>query len=916
MPGDRAVSRDNWNGGPGGRPARPAADISSAIELYQPKRVGADSPAALEASLPSAREWVAAAEPRSAKQARRMMLVTAEYVLWAYQRGIPMKASVALNRQNVNHWIFKVKKSSDGRWQGNAKWVLQKVGKAVGAGGWPQEQIAVKRTDPAAPYDAAQEQSFRQQAAQRHRQSRSERLFVAVGACGCGMSGREISLACRGDFADLGGERIGLRVGGRNPRLVPIRADYTPLARMAAESAPDDHTDVHRRRCQQPGPQGRQRLHRPRQRWAVAATRQVHLAARPPENRDAARRPPQDSRAGLGRHAQLPARPVRRRPRRPGRRPAGAEAMSRPKRRAKPKRAFSPEEIKAAGRANPEKSKQPKAARRRRDRLPDDYPGIRAVRIRISTSNIKRALRSFKKSGVLPYFQERLGEHPGYASQLPPKALLTAMLIAAELNSSYRRTEITAVLSSLSAKAAGMLGLFSAGIKNAAPSYNVVVDQCQRVEAALEMGWTASDGTRCDMQWFITSLIEASVPREVAKAVAAIAIDATAAATWAATRQYAVESEARAARDAHDHEVDGEYQGVEIADNGRVRRGADFDALAIYKSATNRQPARILVGYYHNLGAITRKLTYRGNPDCIEIGDKQPGFIVSYNVSTDQDPSHGIDLYDDAADLAGNNLQVQADQGYTRYNRDFLAPLRKRGAEPFIGLPVTAKRYPNKVYLGKKEREFWQYCGALYPPWISEERLLPPRQRQRRRVASPLRRTVQSRLVATQQPHRRQNPDQVPPMLRTHHKRSQDSQGKRQAQDLRRIRRTRDSNRRGRGTPPLLRKQNHHDQRRRGWQTPARSLRHQSEQDRPQLPQPRRRRFQRDRKLRRLHPRMVPHLQTPRPTNWRAHARPSPQHARPAARTLQTGQSRKPPQKFRRNPRLRNRSRPRNRRVD
>ena len=300
------------------------------------------------------------------------------------------------------------------------------------------------------------------------------------------------------------------------------------------------------------------------------------------------------------------------------------------------------------------------------------------------------------------------------------------MLIAAELNSSYRRTEITAVLSSLSAKAAGMLGLFSAGIKNAAPSYNVVVDQCQRVEAALEMGWTASDGTRCDMQWFITSLIEASVPREVAKAVAAIAIDATAAATWAATRQYAVESEARAARDAHDHEVDGEYQGVEIADNGRVPRGADLDARSIHKSATNRQPARILVGYYHNLGAITRELTYRGNPDCIEIGDKQPGFIVSYNVSTDQDPSHGIDLYDDAADLAGNNLQVQADQGYTRYNRDFLAPLRKRGAEPFIGLPVTAKRYPKKVYLGKKEREFWQYCGALYPPWISEERLLPP----------------------------------------------------------------------------------------------------------------------------------------------------------------------------------------------
>ena len=358
--------------------------------------------------------------------------------------------------------------------------------------------------------------------------------------------------------------------------------------------------------------------------------------------------------------------------------------------------------------------------------LPYDCPSTPTVRFRISDTSVKRTLRKWKKSGVLPHIEAKMGGHPGKPSQLPATALLVAADIAAQLFSRYLRTDANIVLNSISLRSAGLLGMFRDGIEPGPVSYNVTEDQAKKFETLIADGWTAEDGTRCDLEWLAFNLIRASIPPDAARKIAAIAMDQTAAAAWAVTKRFVVEAQARAARDNPDNPDHDLYADVEYTeDKDRVVRGADDDALAIHKSGTNKMPPMILTGFFHNLAVATRRLTWRGDPNSIDVGEKMPCYIVAFNVTNDQDPSHGIRLLDDAEKITGNRLQVHADQGYTRHVEEFLAPLRKRGHEPFLQVPVTARKNPKKVHVGKNQTEFWYFCDSFYPTYIREERLLP-----------------------------------------------------------------------------------------------------------------------------------------------------------------------------------------------
>ncbi len=358
--------------------------------------------------------------------------------------------------------------------------------------------------------------------------------------------------------------------------------------------------------------------------------------------------------------------------------------------------------------------------------LPYDCPSVPTVRYRISDTTVKRTLRKWRRSGVLPLIEAKMGGHPGKPSKLPATALLVTADIAAQMFGRYLRTDINLVTNSLSRRSAGLLGMFRSGADPGPISYNVTADQAKRFETLIAEGWTADDGTRCDLEWLGFNLIRASVPEDVARRIAAIAMDQTATAAWAVTKRFTVESQARAARDNPDHPDHDHYADVEYRqDKDRVVRGADDDALAIHKSGTNKMPPLVLTGFFHNLAVATRRLTWRGDPNRIEIGDKAPCYIVGFNVTNDQDPSHGLRLLDSAEKVTGNCLQVHADQGYTRHVAGFLAPLREKGHEPFLQVPVTALKNPKKVHIGKNLDEFWYFCDSFYSTWIREERLLP-----------------------------------------------------------------------------------------------------------------------------------------------------------------------------------------------
>ena len=395
--------------------------------------------------------------------------------------------------------------------------------------------------------------------------------------------------------------------------------------------------------------------------------------------------------------------------------PAEKDAPDKPKRK------------KGAGTANLKKLKKLDGKYVREKRLPDDFGGNRKHPIFTNTAQISEKLRLLDKSAGFAALEDACGDHPGKQSELPIKAFLAAAMVNAELNWTFLLTDITAVLAGTTAKAQAKLGLLCDDPEDAVPiGYNIVADQNDKIGELLWEGFEAKDGTWWDFARFIHSLIEASIPPHIAVAACAVAIDSTASQAWCATREHAQESKARAAlADPDDPDYD-EYRDVELGDDERVIRGADEHARSIYQTGTSKRIARVITGFFHYYSTLTRKVGYRGDPDHLEIGDPISNYIAGFTVSNKEDPEAGVAVYESAVDIAGEISQVHADIGFTKYIDRFLAPLRKRGTDIIMRQPVTALKHPKKVYLGKRKREFWYYCGYFLPPWLSEEDLLPP----------------------------------------------------------------------------------------------------------------------------------------------------------------------------------------------
>ena len=88
----------------------------------------------------------------------------------------------------------------------------------------------------ALPYLVDEEQTF-VLSANLPKLDRAGRLWVACASLGAGMTDADAVRSVPEDLVELGGGRLAVRVRGRNPRVVPIRAEYTSLAREAAQAA-------------------------------------------------------------------------------------------------------------------------------------------------------------------------------------------------------------------------------------------------------------------------------------------------------------------------------------------------------------------------------------------------------------------------------------------------------------------------------------------------------------------------------------------------------------------------------------------------------------------------------------------------------------------------------------------------------
>ena len=242
-------------------------------------------------------------------------------------------------------------------------------------------------------------------------------------------------------------------------------------------------------------------------------------------------------------------------------------------------------------------------------RLPPDHPSATSASpLLTSPEQAHRYLDLIRRSGVGAAIEARLGDHPGRRSRLRAEALLLAALLAASERQSYRRTDLCAVLNGLDARVAFRVGLCDRGTRTPI-SYSITHKQVQRIESALADGWIASDGQEWDLHWFSQWILRATIPREVATRITAVAVDSTFVESWAPSKDYSREADPLAAHrlasrdtpDLPEPELAAPARAAtgigSIGADGRRQRSADPDARPGWRSATAKRPAGVALGY-------------------------------------------------------------------------------------------------------------------------------------------------------------------------------------------------------------------------------------------------------------------------------------------------------------------------------
>ena len=194
----------------------------------------------LEPLLPTIRGWVEQAKPGTAAKTRRFLLAAAGMAVWAYQSFGNIDPTVVFHISNVEQWAIEVCADRSMRWREATRSRLRTLGQVVNPEGFPAPTRKVGRQQIARPYTTLEEKVFRLVYALPGPANRSQRLWIGCGSLGAGLRGNEIAAARTSDIENIGDGRLAVRVRGNNPRLVPIRTDYTDLARAATNASATD----------------------------------------------------------------------------------------------------------------------------------------------------------------------------------------------------------------------------------------------------------------------------------------------------------------------------------------------------------------------------------------------------------------------------------------------------------------------------------------------------------------------------------------------------------------------------------------------------------------------------------------------------------------------------------------------------
>ena len=211
-----------------------AADVLERVSLWHPPVwISYPDDGHLESlALPLVRCWVAAARPGDVPMARRMLRATSEFTMWMHEMSGVVNVRL-LCPENVEFWANEVNADRAGTWRSDKRWLLRRVGRAAFGDGWPPVGEPTRKHVPISPYTPGDETAFRISACLPSRAEPAGRRWVVAATLGAGLLSPAIAAAETGNVIDLGGGRVGVRVRGRHPRVVPVRRDYTRLVTEA-----------------------------------------------------------------------------------------------------------------------------------------------------------------------------------------------------------------------------------------------------------------------------------------------------------------------------------------------------------------------------------------------------------------------------------------------------------------------------------------------------------------------------------------------------------------------------------------------------------------------------------------------------------------------------------------------------------
>ena len=221
------------------RSAADAASIEAVVGMWNPRWPRTDLREG-QVVLGVVRPWVLETGPPSVKVARSWLRIVADHTADVYRRDGTLDPDHVFHPASIDYRVMKVITGRYASTRRTVRSVLRRVGRAVAPAVSPRQTKSLGTVEAAVIYNAVEEESFRLAAELEWPSNRAARMWLSVATLGAGLNGVEAQMQGPAHVVAVGDGRLTVHVTGRNPRWVPIRADYTGLALEAVRLTSGD----------------------------------------------------------------------------------------------------------------------------------------------------------------------------------------------------------------------------------------------------------------------------------------------------------------------------------------------------------------------------------------------------------------------------------------------------------------------------------------------------------------------------------------------------------------------------------------------------------------------------------------------------------------------------------------------------